>query len=181
MKNTLIAIFILILLMIINNIICEKRFRVEIAGEPPAKSIVLNEHGVTVKPLESAKLSDFIDTTFFGLFFPNINFEIAKMFFGNPNNIRNEDDCQFYEYWYDNFRIEIKRNEYSDEGGFKVDWTLYSYPLNKTFTEVLTPLISKHIDRKKENNTVCILNSKGEIQIFVDIIKNRVNYIVWYK
>lgn len=179
-KNILIAV-VIIALLLASRIAYVQLKRSEIVGEPPVKSIELYKHWLTVKPIENAKLSDFVDITLFHGFLPGINFEKAKSLYGNPNNIRDEKYNQYYEYWYDDARIEVGREEHADDDGIGVAWSLYSYPSKNSYNGILSPAISKHINPNKVKNTVQILNSDGDVQMFVNIIGNRVDYMIWYK
>ncbi|MFA6896871.1 MAG: hypothetical protein WCQ96_01140 [Patescibacteria group bacterium] len=179
-KNVLIAVAIISLLLL-GRIFYVQSSRNEIAGEPPVKSIEFYQHWLTIKPVEGAKLSDLVDTTLFHTFLPGLNFENAKGLYGNPNNIRNDEHNQYYEYWYDDARIEVGREEYSDGSGNGIDWSLYSYPSKKSYNDILSPAITKYIDSRKKESTIQILNPDGDVQVLVHIIGKRVDYMIWYK
>lgn len=179
-KSILIALT-LIVLLVAGRIAFVKSNRSEIAEEPPVKNIELYKHWLTVKPEENTQISDFVDIKFFHDFSPGINFERATILHGNPNNIRKDKGNQYYEYWYDDARIEVGKEEYAQGDATSIDWALYSYPSKKTYSEILAPAISKHIDPGKEKNTVQILNSNGDVEMLVQIIGNRVDYMVWSK
>lgn len=179
-KKLLIALVVIVILLIGRIAYVQLNRRV-IDGEPPVKSIELYEHWLTVKPIKNAKLSDFVDITFFHGFSPSINFEKAKSLYGNPNNIREEIHSQYYEYYFDDVRIVVGREETSNGEQIGVDWSLYAYPSQKSYDEILSPAISKHVDSNKEKNTIQILHSSGGIQMLVHIIGNRVDHIIWYR
>ena len=44
-----------------------------------------------------------------------------------------------------------------------------------------TSEIAKHIDPKKDLTSIQILGKDGRVQIFIQIIGNRVEYLVWSK
>lgn len=176
-KYKYVFIFILVILLILGRIIYVNINRKEIQGEPPAKKLEFYKHYITVKPVEGAKPIDFFNIDFFKGFYPNITFEEAINKFGVPDNIREEKNKISHEYWRNNGRIEIVREEYV--GG--IDWGLYFYPRNLNYGDLLVPTISNYIDLNKKNTSIQIENSLEELAYLVYLEGNRVEFIIWYR
>jgi len=180
MKKSALFILALIVFLLLARIIYVQFSKTEIVGEPPVKSLVFHKHWITVNPLEDTGLQDFVDMKLFYDFVANLDFDQALLLYGEPDNIREEEYNTYYEYSFNDVRIEVGREEYSTGDGIGVSWATYAYPYNKAYSEVLSPEISKHIDPMKEKTTVLVNNVEGEIKVLVNVVGTRVDEMILY-
>jgi hypothetical protein len=181
MNKKILIVIISICLLIVVRVIYLKISRKEIIGIPPVKSVELFQNWVTIKPVEGYKIQDFVDIKLFHGFGPNINFNRAKNLFGEPKNIRNDEHGEYYEYWFDDSRIEIGREEYAEGEGTGINWSLYLYPSQKSYKDFLSPSILKYINPKNEKINLQILDNNGDVQMVINILGERVDLVIWYK
>lgn len=180
MKRSTVIIIGLIILIIVGRIVYVQLDKKEVSGEPPVKSLIFHKHWITVNPLENTKLEDFVDMRPFYSFAADLDFEKAVLLYGEPDNIRQKEHNTHYEYSFDDARVEVVREEYSTGDDIGVAWATYSFPYNKTYSEILAPEISKHIDPTKEKTTVLINNLEGEIEVLVNVVGTRVDEMILY-
>lgn len=153
-----------------------------IKGEYPVSKIEIYKHRVTVYPSTNTKLEDFVDMSLFYGFNPEMRFENAINLFGEPDNIREERGNIYYEYWEDEARVEVVREEYStgdNNNPIGVTWALYSYPKDFIYTELLNSKIAEHIDPTMNKTIVLIKNQTRDIDVLIEILGNRVEKMIW--
>ena len=179
------AVVSIILLIIVGRLIYVKVQTHVINGEYPIDKIVIYHHWVTIYPKTNTVLQDFVDMSLFYGFKPKMTFSDAVNAFGEPDNIREEDRGNtYYEYWRDNARIEVGKEEYSTgnrDNPIGVAWALYSYPKNASYIQVLNPRIINAINPNLPKTIVTIKNQDGSVGVLLDVRGNRVQDLIWYE
>lgn len=149
-------------------------------GTYPVAKLKFYKHWITVYPDSDTNISDFVDMDLFYGFRENMTFDDAVSNFGEPDNIRQEEHNNYYEYNFDNARVDVGREEYSTGDGIGVSWALYSYPVSKSYYEVLIPQIADYVDPSSVRTAVTILDSDGDVRVLVYILGNRVDHLILY-
>lgn len=151
----------------------------EVNGEYPVEKLVLHDRWISVYPSSGASVSDIMTKNLFSDFRPGMTFDDSVLEFGKPNNIRREEKGNtYFEYWTDFGRIEVGREEYSTGDGIGVDWALYSYPKEMHYSDILISSVTKYIDPNRKETGVMIMDQKGEISIFINILGSRVDHLI---
>lgn len=174
-------VIVLIAILAVGFYVWQKVNSQTISGEYPIAKVKYYKHWVRITPEEGVAVDSLLDKSLFHDFPAEEDIDYVIENFGNPDNIREEDHNTYYEYSFDETRIEIAREEYSTGSDIGISWATYSFPYDKLYTDVLSNDVSKYVDPTNNKTSVVINDQYGDIVYLVMLSGNRVTEMIRYK
>lgn len=153
----------------------EKSLWEELPDNPWISKIKNDGIRVRVTIPDESVLSKIVDMSVFNEFKTGNNFEKAIEIYGQPDNISDSKGITSLEYWRDNGRVEVVRQETSTG----TTWNLYSYPNNKDYIDLLIPDIAHRVDYNNEESIVVIDTENDKLLMVIVIHGVRIDHLSW--
>lgn len=135
------------------------------------------KHWITLVVSHHSTPLDIVSTQVFHGLRPNTTHETAVRLLGRPQNVRQERDNIYFEYFFNNSRLEIGRERDNDGAS----WSLSAYPKNMLYREALSPDAAGSFKLRSDNSAIQISDCYGKLTFLLVLRGSRIEEIKWFR